>query len=116
MATGAGTRSHRVVALGSEADVAGMALAGVEVLPALTAVETHRAWDALPAEVAVVLLTQQAAEDLGDARLSPRSPLSVVLPTGVATAPPEDPDATPTARDPLGAPAAGALGGAGAGG
>ena len=73
--------SHQVVAIGSEAEVAGFVLAGVRVVSAATASGTRQAWDELPAEVAVVVLTPQAAADLGDARWSPRAPLSVVLPT-----------------------------------
>ena len=79
---------HQVAAIGSEAEVAGFALAGVRVAPAATAVGTRQAWDGLPAEVAVVLLTPRAAADLGDARFSPGSPLSVVLP---ASGPPDTP-------------------------
>lgn len=75
--------SHQVVAIGSEADVAGLALAGVRVVPAATAVGAHHVWDELPREqVAVVLLTAQAAADVGEARWASGSPLSVVIPAG----------------------------------
>lgn len=75
--------SSQVVAIGSGADVAGLALAGVRVVPAATAVAALEAWDELSsAQVAVVLLTAQAAAGLGEARWSPGSPMSVVLPVG----------------------------------
>lgn len=85
--------SPQVAAIGSEADVAGFALAGVRVVPAATDTGTRQAWDELRGEVAVVLLTPQAAADLGDARFALGSPLSVVLPTD---GPPDlDPDPDP---------------------
>jgi hypothetical protein len=73
---------RQVVAIGCEAEVAGLALAGVRVVPAGTADEVRRAWEELPAETAVVVLTPEAAADLGGARFSTGSPLSVALPTG----------------------------------
>jgi vacuolar-type H+-ATPase subunit F/Vma7 len=78
----AGPAPRQVVAIGSEAHVAGFALAGVRTVPAATADETRRAWEELPTGTAVVVLTAEAAAVLGDARFSAGSPLSVVLPTG----------------------------------
>jgi vacuolar-type H+-ATPase subunit F/Vma7 len=89
---------HQVAAIGSEADVAGLALAGVRVVPAATTAGTRQAWDELPAEVAVVLLTPQAAAELGDARFSSGSPLSVVLASG--SPPSLNPDPDPDDQDP----------------
>ena len=87
--------NHQVAAIGSAADTAGFALAGVRVVPAATATGTREAWDELRAEVAVVLLTPQAAAELGDVRFSPGSPLSVVLPTDGPAALDPDPDHDP---------------------
>lgn len=83
--------THQVVAIGSQADVEGFVLAGVRVVSAATAAGTRQAWDELPAEVAVVVLTPQSASDLGDARWSPGAPLSVVLPTSGPPDPLPDP-------------------------
>ena len=87
----AGTPPLRVVAIGSEADVAGLALAGVRAVLTATVEETRRAWEELPAGTAVVVLSPEAAVALAEARFSTGSPLSVALPTGgtppTATAP-----------------------------
>jgi len=70
-----------IVALGEPATVRGFALAGVRVLPAVTAEEVGRAWAALPAGTAVVLLTGAASEALGAAAAAPHGPLIAVIPT-----------------------------------
>jgi vacuolar-type H+-ATPase subunit F/Vma7 len=54
----------RVVAIGEERLLEGYALAGVEVLPAAGAAAAREAWRALPADVALVLLSPAAHEAL----------------------------------------------------
>jgi len=70
-----------MVAVGEPAAVRGFALAGVLVLPAVTAEEVRRAWAAVPAGTAVVLLTRAASEALGAAAAAPHGPLIAVIPT-----------------------------------
>ena len=69
-----------VAAIGSLAQVGGFALAGVRVLAADTAKQATDAWDGLSDAVAVVILTQPAADALGVHRYAARAPLTVVLP------------------------------------
>lgn len=73
----------RFAAIGAENRVRGYELAGVLVLVAEDAEEIRAVWHELPEDVAIVILTQQAAEALGDeapARTSAASPLTAVLP------------------------------------
>lgn len=72
-----------VAAIGARTDVGGLALAGVDVLVAEDPEAVRRAWRALPATVALVLLTPAAAEALGDAVTAPvpDRPLTVVMPS-----------------------------------
>lgn len=70
----------RVAALGRQVSVQGFALAGVLVLPVEDDADVRAAWDGLPDDVAVVVLTVAAAEALGTERTSVLHPLAVVLP------------------------------------
>jgi vacuolar-type H+-ATPase subunit F/Vma7 len=54
----------QIAAIGAETRIRGYALAGVLLLPAETADEVREAWRQLPADVAVVMLTEAAAADL----------------------------------------------------
>jgi hypothetical protein len=67
----------RVVVLGASPRVDGWALAGALVMPARDEVEVRRAWELLPGDAGVVILTAAAAEALGDVT---RGHLVVVLP------------------------------------
>ena len=69
-----------VVAIGAQQQVAGFALAGARVYPADSAEQARAAWRALPDTVAVVILTEAAADALGADRLAPQAPLTVVMP------------------------------------
>ncbi|MGN6635021.1 MAG: hypothetical protein ACTHJ6_06090 [Oryzihumus sp.] len=74
-----------VVALGSLSRMGGFALAGARVVAADTPDEVESAWAGLGPDVAVVILTPEAAQVLG-ARVTspprPGSPLCVVMPAG----------------------------------
>ncbi|MFE7233461.1 V-type ATP synthase subunit F [Streptomyces sp. NPDC002405] len=71
-----------VAAIGARTDVCGLALAGVDVLVAEEPDAVREAWRTLPNTVALVILTPEAAEVLGDAATAPRParPLTVVMP------------------------------------
>ncbi len=69
-----------VAAIGRPSEVAGFALAGARVLPARSVPEARAAWAALAGEVAVVVLTAEAAAALAEERLRPQGPLTVVMP------------------------------------
>lgn len=66
-----------VAAIGALVELAGFGLVGVRVLPADTAEEARAAWDALPADVGLVILDARAAAHLAG-RASDR--LTVVMP------------------------------------
>jgi len=70
----------RAAVIGEAVRTAGFALAGAIVTTAETAEETRAAWRALPADVAVLVLTSRAARLLGDAPEPPRDVLMVVMP------------------------------------
>jgi vacuolar-type H+-ATPase subunit F/Vma7 len=70
-----------VAALGEEALLEGFRLAGAIVHAAETDDEVRRAWDALPDNAAVVILTPRAAGALGGVLAEPHSPMTVVLPS-----------------------------------
>ncbi|MFF7678973.1 hypothetical protein [Actinacidiphila glaucinigra] len=70
----------RVTALGEQPRVAGLALAGVDVIIAEGAQAVHEAWQALPADVDLVILSPAAAAVLGSERLSYGHPLTAVMP------------------------------------
>ncbi len=68
----------RVAAIGESVRVQGLALAGVLVLPGDDAGAAVASWSALPEDVDVVILTEQAASALSDRS---GGPLTVVLPS-----------------------------------
>jgi vacuolar-type H+-ATPase subunit F/Vma7 len=68
-----------VAALGRWTELAGYPLAGIEVFDASTPEAVRRAWDSLPNDVAVVLLTAEARRSLPDPLL-PRHRLWAVIP------------------------------------
>jgi len=71
----------RAAVIGEAVRAAGFALAGAVVATAETPQETWAACRALPADVAVLVLTPRAAAWLGDAGLlPPRDVLVVVMP------------------------------------
>jgi vacuolar-type H+-ATPase subunit F/Vma7 len=71
----------RVAAIGEGMRVAGYALGGAVVLTAETDEEVRAAWDSLPADVAVVILTTRAARAVGPGCRGSVEPLAVVLPS-----------------------------------
>jgi vacuolar-type H+-ATPase subunit F/Vma7 len=71
----------RVAVIGERMRVAGYALGGAAVLVAETEEEVQTAWDGLPSDVAVVILTPRAAGAVGPDRTTTSAPLSVVLPS-----------------------------------
>ncbi len=70
----------RGAVIGEVVRTAGFALAGAVVATAETAEEARAAWGALPADVAVLVLTPRAAGWLGDAPEPRREVLMVVMP------------------------------------
>jgi vacuolar-type H+-ATPase subunit F/Vma7 len=72
--------SH-IVAIGEQQPLRGFALAGVEVVVADDPADTRAAWDALPAEVALVILTPAAHAAISASKLDSRGQrLWVVMP------------------------------------
>ncbi|MFF7408986.1 MULTISPECIES: V-type ATP synthase subunit F [Streptomyces] len=69
-----------VVALGERARTSGFALAGVLVRPAEEPDGVRAAWEELPGDIALVILTQAAAAALGPDVLTAPMPLTVVMP------------------------------------
>ncbi len=69
-----------VAAIGTQSEVAGFGLAGARLYPADTADQARAAWQALPDAVAVVILTEAAADAIGADRTGPQAPLTVVMP------------------------------------
>jgi vacuolar-type H+-ATPase subunit F/Vma7 len=70
----------RAAVIGEPARTAGFALAGALVFPAETRDEVRAAWASLPADVAVLILTPQAAGWLGAAPRTRRDVLLAVMP------------------------------------
>ncbi len=70
----------RVAVIGAGTAVSGYALAGALVLPAEDAPAVRAAWDRLPDDVDVVVLTAAAGEALGARCHTTRPPLAVVMP------------------------------------
>lgn len=70
----------RIAVLGEGARVAGFALAGALVLVADDPEQARTAWAALPADVAVAILTPAAAAALGERIRAVEWPLLAVLP------------------------------------
>lgn len=69
-----------IAVIGEHPVVAGFALAGARTYPAFGARQVQAVWRALPATVAVVILTPAAAEVLGDLLPEREGPLTVVMP------------------------------------
>lgn len=69
----------RIAALGRWAELAGYELVGIEVVDAAEPRSVRAAWDGLPGDVAVVLLTAEARRALPDPLLPSRR-LWVVIP------------------------------------
>ncbi len=57
----------RVVAIGTEPDIRGFALAGVMLCPAADDAAARRAWSELAPDVTLVILSAEAARAVGDA-------------------------------------------------
>ena len=70
----------RAAVIGEGVRTAGFALGGAVVMTAETAEEARTAWHALPADVAVLVLTPRAAAWLGDAPQPRHDVLVVVMP------------------------------------
>lgn len=70
----------RVAVIGEGTTVAGYALAGALVVPAEDAAAVRSAWDHLPEDVVVVVLTAAAGRVLGADRATTRPPFAVVMP------------------------------------
>ena len=75
------TTVGRVAVIGEETAVVGYALAGAVVVPAEDAAAVREAWNGLPADVELVLLTSHAAQALGPDRTKTTHPLTVVMPS-----------------------------------
>ena len=81
MATETGRYTGRVGVIGDPARVRGYALAGAAVHECAEAEAARSAWASLGDDVVVVVLTQAAAEAIGDRQSAGvDSPLKVVLP------------------------------------
>ncbi len=70
-----------IAVIGAAELVTGFALAGARTYPVSDADEARAAWDHLPDSVAVVLLSDLAAEAIGDTRTGRAAPLTMRLPT-----------------------------------
>ncbi|WP_338674838.1 V-type ATP synthase subunit F [Streptomyces sp. SCSIO 30461] len=70
-----------MAAIGEQVRVAGLALAGVTVLIAEEPDAVRRAWQSLPHDVTLVIVTPAAADTLGQAMLDSARPLAAVMPT-----------------------------------
>jgi len=75
-----GDPPREVVAIGTEALIAGFALVGVRLAPAVSAAEVRVAWQRARATAGVVVLTPAAAEVLAQDRTGLHAPLTVVMP------------------------------------
>jgi vacuolar-type H+-ATPase subunit F/Vma7 len=73
------TVPETIAAIGEQTLLAGFRLAGVSVFAASTTEEIRRAWTALPAHTAIVILTPRSAHALAPVMADPRSPMTVVL-------------------------------------
>ena len=70
----------RAAVIGEAVRTSGFALAGAVVTTAETPEETRAAWRALPADIAVLILSPRAAGWLSDALSARRDLLVVVMP------------------------------------
>ena len=68
-----------VIVIGEPTLVAGYAMAGATTMPAQGADEVRQAWDGLPSDTTLVILTAAAAAAL-NGRLSGAEPLTAVMP------------------------------------
>lgn len=75
-----GAPPREVVAIGAEALIAGFALVGVRLAPAVSAGEVRAAWQRALATAGVVILAPAAAEVLAQDRTGLHAPLTVVMP------------------------------------
>jgi vacuolar-type H+-ATPase subunit F/Vma7 len=73
--------SETIAAIGEQALLDGFRLAGVCVFAGSTDEEIRRAWQALPTNTAIVILTPRSARALEPVMADPRSPMTVVLPS-----------------------------------
>ncbi|HSE72028.1 MAG TPA: hypothetical protein VLA97_14795 [Nocardioidaceae bacterium] len=71
----------RVAVIGEEAALVGYALAGAIVVATEDDESVRTAWDDLPPDVEVVVLTVRAARALGEGRFAALVPLTVVMPS-----------------------------------
>jgi vacuolar-type H+-ATPase subunit F/Vma7 len=69
-----------VAVIGAPELVTGFALAGARAYPVASADEAVAAWQQLPATVGVVVLSEAAADAIGDLRAAHAAPLTVRLP------------------------------------
>lgn len=69
-----------IAAIGERLRVVGLKAAGVLVLPAEHAEAVRAAWDRLPTDVGLVIVTAAAAEVLGPELLDGEGPLTAVMP------------------------------------
>lgn len=65
--------------IGEPALVAGYAMAGATTMPTRGPDEVRRAWESLPSDTTLVILTAAAANALGG-RLTEADPLTAVMP------------------------------------
>jgi len=70
----------QVAVIGEPARMQGFTLAGALVYPAENVAQALAAWHSLPADVAVAVLTPDAARALGEALTARTAPLTVVMP------------------------------------
>ncbi|MCQ1953722.1 hypothetical protein [Arthrobacter sp. zg-Y238] len=75
------SREGTVAAVGNPALLEGYRLAGAVLYPAAGAADVRAVWAGLPDSVCVVLLTPDAAAELGIELADPASPLTAVLPS-----------------------------------
>lgn len=73
-------RDGTIAALGAQERIRGFALTGVRVVPADDDEAVRSAWQRLPADVSVVILTPAAAHALGPEAVRPGGRLTVVMP------------------------------------
>jgi vacuolar-type H+-ATPase subunit F/Vma7 len=70
---------REVAAVGETLVISGFRLAGIRLWPADEPADVRRAWSEL-GDVGLVILTAAAAEALGEERVVPGAPLTVVMP------------------------------------
>jgi vacuolar-type H+-ATPase subunit F/Vma7 len=70
---------HAIAAIGEDALIRALGLAGVQVMPAESPPAVLTAWRTLPAEVGVVVVTRAAAAALSDEIAASTWPLVAVI-------------------------------------